>query len=108
MMNKQLIYIVNQGCDASTYGLIEIDAGKVDEYVQHINELNRNSYYDCMPKIHLFKSQWDWFREVDPAELKNDWGDVAIDDRLYYNGKIYTYKNKNSWLITTSEELRLN
>lgn len=107
-MNKQLIYIVNRGCDASTYGLIEIDADKVDEYIQHINDLNKNSYYDCMPKIHLFKAQWDWFREVDPAELKDDWGDVAIDDRLYYNGKIYTYKNRNYWLDLTSEELRLN
>lgn len=107
MMNKQLIYIVNRGCDASTCGLIEIDADKVDEYVQHINELNKNSYYDCMPKIHLFKAQWDWFREVDPAEIKDDWGDVAIDDRLYYNGKIYTYKN-NSWIFLDSEELRLN
>lgn len=106
-MNKQLIYIVNRGCDASTCGLIEIDADKVDEYVQHINELNKNSYYDCMPKIHLFKAQWDWFREVDPAEIKDDWGDVAIDDRLYYNGKIYTYKN-NSWIFLDSEELRLN
>jgi hypothetical protein len=107
MMNKQLIYIVNRGCDASTYGLIEVDADKVDEYVQHINELNKNSYYDCMPKIHLFKAQWDWFREVDPAELKDEWSDVTIDNRLYYNGKVYTYKN-NSWIFTDSEELRLN
>lgn len=107
MMNKQLIYIVNQGCDASTCGLIEIDADKVHEYIQHINELNKNSYYQCMPKIHLFKAQWDWFREVDPAELKDEWSDVTIDDRLYYNGKIYTYTN-NSWLVLGSEELRLN
>lgn len=107
MMNKQLIYIVNQGCNASTYGLIEIDADKVDEYVQHINELNKSSYYDCMPKIHLFKAQWDWFREVDPAELKDEWSDVIIDNRLYYNGKVYTYAN-NSWLFVDNEEFRLN
>lgn len=110
-MNKQLIYIVNQGCDASTRGLIEIETDKLSEYIQHIKELNKNSYYGCMPKIYLYKVEWDWFREVNPDDLKDSWDDnyVEQEDRLYYNDKIYTnVKDKYLWEIECDNELQLN
>lgn len=101
-MAKKLYFVCNNGCDDTTHGLVEVCEEQQEQFFQFIRDLNRNSSYGCMPTISLYEVSWDDFKEV-PQPLETDiWGENYIEprDRLYFNGKIFTYKNmEGEWMI---------
>ena len=60
-MNK-LYFIVNSGCDATTHGIARIADEDFDKFKTFIENLNRNSYYGCMPTIAVY--------EIDESKIK--------------------------------------
>ena len=52
-MSEKLYYINNEGCDATTYGLVRISDGDFPKFKSFIENLNKNSTYGCMPKIYI-------------------------------------------------------
>lgn len=96
MVDKQLYYIENQGCDATTYGIAELTKEEFDVMIPIIRNLNSNSYYGCMPTISLYEALWSDFVEVSKEHLnKDDFDDGYVDraDRFYFGDKVYTWKN---------------
>ena len=78
----ELYLVYNCGCDDTTLGLVELTDEEFSKFKQFVENINRNSTYCCMPRIHASKVSWDMFREKtedDTAEWK--W--------LYYGDKIF-------------------
>lgn len=93
-MNKKLYYICNSGCDDSTHGIAELTAQEFEVVKQLVINLNKNSYYGCMPTISIYEISWDDLREDSPDNV-NDYY------RFYFLDKIYTWKDDDcgrSWL----------
>lgn len=96
---KKLYYVINEGCDASTYGIIELSEEELDGMMQFIRNLNQNSWYGCMPTISLHEISWDDLKEVTirkDVECDDD-EYVDPDNRFFYNGKVYTWKHDFSY-----------
>lgn len=92
-MDRNLYFIANSGCDATTYGLVEIDDKDFAEFKMFIENLNRNSYYGCMPVISVYKASRDDFKEINYNPKLDSWGDGYIDrDKVFYlSDKTYTF-----------------
>ena len=92
---KQLYLIVNQGCDAETYGLAWIRDSEFARFKDIIDNLNKNSHYGCMPTITVYKADMSEFKEVnyDPDKDCFDEGYVCKDYLLYLDGRTYTFIN---------------
>lgn len=92
---KKLYYVINEGCDASTYGIIELTEIELEFVMNFITNLNKNSYYACMPRVSLREISWDDVKEVDLTKYKDVDNDEYVDfeDRFYYGDKIYTWKD---------------
>lgn len=94
---KKLYLIINRGCDASTYGIIELSEQELESMMRFIKDLNSNSYYACMPTISLREISWDDVREVvirtDAKTYDDDY--VDLGDRLFYKGMVYTWRNED-------------
>lgn len=83
-MSEKLYYIANRGCDATTYGLARISDDDFPKFKTFIKNLNKNSYYGCMPTIDVYEISADELREFD---------DNYVDRQnvLYLDGKTYTF-----------------
>lgn len=92
-MEKKLYFIENQGCDATTYGLVEISDEEFPNFKSSIENLNKNSYYGCMPVISVYRIDRSAIKKVNINPDLEPWDDgyVQLEDRFYLNGKIYTF-----------------
>ena len=109
-MEKQLYFIANQGCDATTYGIQEFTPEQLRFFCSIIRDLNQNSYYGCMPKIYLYKANWEAFKKIDKEDLhKLAWEDGYVDEdyRFWFNGECYTYKEDYFHYYTGFSEVNL-
>ena len=90
---SNLYYIENCGCDATTHGLVRVSDDDFPKFKSFIENLNKNSYYVCMPTIEVYKIEESDIREfvVNPDA---EWGDddyVDKDEILYLDGETYTF-----------------
>lgn len=92
-----LYFIENVGCDDETYGLVCIPDEYFPKFKKFIEDLNKNSTYGCKPKIHVYKCNWDLFREATDGDL-----DVA-SELLYFEDKIYICK-EGTWRTMSEME----
>jgi hypothetical protein len=92
-MEKQLYFIANQGCDATTHGLVKLSDEDFAKFKSFIADLNKNSYYGCMPTISVYKISMSDLKEIDydPALYSWDEGYVSLDEVFYLDGKTYTF-----------------
>lgn len=92
-MNNNLYFIENQGCDATTYGLVAMADNEFPKFKLFIENLNKNSYYGCMPVISVYKIDMNDLREFDYNPNAEPWDDdyVSQEDMFYLDGKTYTF-----------------
>lgn len=92
-MNDNLYFIENQGCDATTYGLVVINDDEFPRFKAFIENLNKNSYYGCMPVISVYKISMDDLKEFNYNPNTECWDDDYVDkDNIFYLGdKTYTF-----------------
>ena len=92
-MENNLYFIENAGCDAVTCGLVSISDEDFEKFESFINNLNKNSYYDCMPVISVYKISIDDLKEIkynaDAAYGDDDY--VSKDEVFYFDNKTYTF-----------------
>lgn len=95
-MGSNLYFIENQGCDATTYGLAKLSDEDFPKFKSFIENLNKNSYYGCMPVISVYKANEDILTEIDYNPNAEFWDVdyVEKDDVFYLDGKTYTFKDK--------------
>jgi hypothetical protein len=85
----RLYYIENCGCDDTTCGLVRISDEDFSKFKSFIENLNKNSTYGCMPKIHVY--------EIDET-IVHPWSkDDSDSDRLYLDDSIYTIDREWYW-----------
>jgi hypothetical protein len=92
-MNDNLYFVENQGCDATTYGLARLSEDEFPRFKVIIENLNKNSYYGCMPTISVYKISMDDLKEVyyDPKADIWDGNYIDPDHVFYLDGKTYTF-----------------
>lgn len=95
-MNDNLYFIANQGCDATTYGVARISDEDFPKFKTLIENLNKNSYYGCMPTISVYKISMNDLREFTDNPNAECWDDdyVDQDSTFYLDGKTYTFADK--------------
>lgn len=88
-----LYLIQNFGCDASTTGLANLSDTELDTFKKVIRDLNKNSYYGCMPTIEIYKIDESCIVECEYNKDLSVWdeGHVDRDELLYLNDKTYTF-----------------
>ena len=93
MEGHSLYFIENQGCDATTYGLVSIDNNEFVWFKDFIDNLNKNSYYGCMPTISVYKISWGDLKEINYNPEAECWDDGYVDKTyvFHYGGKTYTF-----------------
>ena len=74
-------------------GLVRISDDDFPKFKSFIENLNKNSTYGCMPKIHLYEIDESKIREYIP----NSDEDISDDDILYLDNKVYTLVDKYDW-----------
>jgi hypothetical protein len=95
-MNENLYFIANQGCDATTYGVVRVDDNDFQKFASFIENLNKNSYYGCMPVISVYKISMSDLREFN-YNPNAEWCDddyVDKDEVFYLDNKTYTFAKK--------------
>lgn len=92
-MDTNLYFIENQGCDATTYGLVAMADNEFPRFKLFIENLNKNSYYGCMPVISVYKIDMNDLKEFDYNPNAEPWDDdyVSKEDIFYLDGKTYTF-----------------
>ena len=92
-MNNNLYFIENQGCDATTYGIVAVNDDEFPKFKSFIENLNKNSYYGCMPVISVYKINMDDLREFNYNPKADCFDDDYIDkDYVFYlDDKTYTF-----------------
>lgn len=99
----RLYYIENEGCDATTYGLARISDEDFPKFQSIIKNLNKNSWYGCMPKIKVYRVE-----ESDMREMSDDEDTDAFDDYIFHlDGKRYTFARDDGWRICTCDRERV-
>ena len=95
-MNDNLYFIVNAGCDATTYGLARISDEEFPNFKQTIENLNKNSYYGCMPTISVYNISMDCLKEIKYNPKADPWDDdyVIPENVLYLDDKTYTFVDR--------------
>ena len=95
-MNENLYFIENQGCDATTYGLALINDDEFPRFKMLIENLNKNSYYGCMPVISVYRISIDDLKEIKYNPKAEIWDDDYVDkDAVFYlDDKTYTFKKE--------------
>lgn len=94
-MNENIYFVANSGCDATTYGLIRLNNEDFAKFKSFIENLNKNSYYSCMPTISVYKISVEDLKVIE--NISDDvWEDDYVDRdmRFYLDDKIYTFKEK--------------
>lgn len=77
----QLYFVENVGCDDTTCGLVRISDEDFPKFKSFIENLNRNSYYQCMPTISVRKIDESQIRES--TEKDERWSLVYLEDKTY-------------------------
>lgn len=92
-MERNLYFIENQGCDATTYGLALISDDEFPRFKTAIENLNKNSYYGCMPVISVYRISMNDLKEIKYNPNAEVWDDDYVDkDNVFYlNDKTYTF-----------------
>lgn len=92
-MDNNLYFIENQGCDATTYGLAIVNDIDFPKFKSFIENLNKNSYYGCMPVISVYKISMDNLREINYNPNAECWDDdyISKDEVFYFDDKTYTF-----------------
>jgi hypothetical protein len=92
-MTDNLYFIENVGCDATTYGLARINDEEFPKFKMFIENLNKNSYYSCMPTISVYKINMSNLKEINYNSNAEVWDDDYVDkDMIFYlDGKTYTF-----------------
>lgn len=92
-MTEQLYFIANQGCDATTYGLVKLNDEHFKKFKSFITDLNKNSHYECMPTISVYKISMNDLKEINYNPNLDCWDDnyVCRDNVFYLDGKTYTF-----------------
>lgn len=95
-MENNLYFIANQGCDATTYGLVYVIDDEFPKFKSFIENLNKNSYYGCMPVISVYKISMNDLKEFNYNPNAVYWDDDYVDrDNVFYLGdKTYTFAKK--------------
>lgn len=95
-MSNNLYFIVNQGCDATTYGLVAINDDEFLKFKLFIENLNKNSYYGCMPVISVYKISMNNLKEINYNPNAEFWDDDYVDKEnvFYLDNKTYTFAEK--------------
>lgn len=76
-----LYYVVNNGCDDETCGLVRMPDSLFPWFKEFIENLNKNSTYGCQPKITVYRITMNDLREAEELD--------AMFSRLYLDGKQY-------------------
>lgn len=94
---NNLYYIENQGCDDTTCGLARISDDDFPKFKEMIENLNKNSYYGCMPTIQVWRVKESEIEEVvyDPDKYCGDGKYVSKSQLLYMDGKTYTFVKRS-------------
>lgn len=82
-----LYYIENCGCDDTTHGLVELDDEEVSLLTKIFRNLNKNSTYGCMPKIHMYKIPESLIRRPKEGDCREEilytnTGEYVLDGRI--------------------------
>ena len=95
-MNNNFYFIENQGCDATTYGLTVLSDEEFPKFKTFIENLNKNSYYGCMPVISVYRANMDDIVEFNYNHKSECWDDdyVDPDNIFHFNNKTYTFADK--------------
>ena len=95
-MSNNLYFIVNQGCDATTYGLVAINDDEFLKFKLFIENLNKNSYYGCMPVISVYKISMNNLKEINYNPNAEFWDDDYVDKEnvFYLDNKTYAFAEK--------------
>lgn len=87
-----LYFIINVGCDDETCGLARISDEDFPKIKTIIENLNKNSHYECMPTIRLYR--------ITNPELLEEVTDEESDYRsgrfLYLDGARYILGTRNN------------
>ena len=92
-MNNNLYFIENQGCDDTTCGLVVVNDDEFPKFKSFIENLNKNSYYGCMPVISVYKISMNDLKEINYNPNAEIWDDDYINksEVFYLEDKIYTF-----------------
>lgn len=92
-MEDNLYFIENQGCDDTTCGLARVNAEDFPKFKSFIENLNKNSYYGCMPVISVYKISMSDLKEINYNPNAEVWDVDYIDkdEVLYLDNKTYTF-----------------
>lgn len=95
-MNDNLYFIANQGCDATTYGLTRVTEEEFPKFKSFIENLNKNSYYGCMPVISVYKISMNDLMEFNYNPNADCFDDDYVDKEevFYFEDKTYTFAKK--------------
>lgn len=104
-MTDNLYFIANSGCDATTYGLARISDIDFPKFKEIIENLNKNSYYGCMPVISVYKIDMSDLKEIKYRADASVWDDDYVDkDNVFYlDGKTYTFAKEYFSYYSESE-----
>lgn len=96
-MEQSLYFIENQGCDATTYGVTSISEEDFPKFKSFIENLNKNSYYGCMPVISVYKISMSNLKEISYNSDAECWDDDDCDRTyvFYFDNKAYTFVDPN-------------
>jgi hypothetical protein len=89
-MEPQTMYFIqNVGCDDETSGLLHLSEDELEFLIAIFYNLNKNSEYNCMPRIYMAKVQEDMFVPLLTSEEIN-----TVDKRyVFYDqfGNAFTW-----------------
>ena len=93
-----LYFIENQGCDATTRGLAMVSDAEFPRFKTFIENLNKNSYYGCMPVISVYRISINDLRKVDYNPNAEPWDDDYVDKEnvFYLDNETYTFAKEYS------------
>ena len=91
---NDLYLIRNIGCDDETCGLARISKDFFNTFKNIIEDLNKNSFYSCMPTINVYKIDENILREATDKDIINN--KLYLGDKKYVLKKdIYDWKTDN-------------
>ena len=96
-MEQNLYFITNEGCDATTYGITSVSTEDFPKFKSFIENLNKNSYYSCMPVISVYKISMNDLKKIN-YNPNAEYGDDDYCDKtyiFYFDDKMYTFADPN-------------
>ena len=97
-----LYYIENIGCDDTTHGLASMTDEEFVVFKRVVENLNKNSTYECMPTIAVYKISDSFIRQATNDDSSEDILYMA-DGKYSLLGSIYTWSRDGG--LTLKEEV---